>query len=107
MIFENAEQYSEEEIKIRCKGEKYNWVAIRRQCTRWGSCSSNGNLNFNCLLVLLPDEIIDSVVVHELCHRKQMNQSSEFYAEFEKIFPDYKRCRLWLKQNGCRYMSAF
>ena len=63
------------------------------------------NLNFNCLLVLLPDEIIDSVIVHELCHRKQMNHSAKFYAEIEKVFPDYNCCRQWLKQNGNKYMS--
>lgn len=86
-------------------GVTYNKITIRCQRTRWGSCSSKGNLNFNCLLVLLPDEIIDSVVVHELCHRKQMNHSVKFYAEIEKVFPDYSRCCQWLKQNGSKYMS--
>ena len=101
----NTEPYTEDEIRsfiakakeiIPMKvefyadkiGVSYNKVTIRCQCTRWGSCSSKGNLNFNCLLVLLPYEIIDSVVVHELCHRKQMNHSVKFYAEIEKAFPD-------------------
>ena len=86
-------------------GVTYNRITIRCQRTRWGSCSSQGNLNFNCLLLLLPDEIIDSVIVHELCHRKQMNHSSKFYAEIEKVFPDYPRCHQWLNQNGSLYLA--
>ena len=86
-------------------GVTYGRITIRCQKTRWGSCSSKGNLNFNCLLMELPDEIIDSVVVHELCHRKHMNHSKEFYAEVESVFPEYKRCRKWLKENGNIYRS--
>ncbi len=86
-------------------GVTYNRITIRNQRTRWGSCSSKGNLNFNCLLVLLPDEIIDSIVVHELCHRKHMNHSKQFYEEIEKVFPDYSRCNKWLKENGSIFLS--
>ena len=86
-------------------GVTYNRVTIRCQRTRWGSCSSKGNLNFNCLLALFPIEIIDSVVVHELCHRKHMNHSPQFYAEIEKVLPEYKRCNKWLKDNGNVYMT--
>ncbi len=86
-------------------GVTYNKITIRCQHTHWGSCSSKGNLNFNCLLILLPDEIIDSVIVHELCHIKQMNHSAKFYAEVEKVFPSYKQCHTWLNQNGSKYMS--
>ena len=86
-------------------GVTYNRITIRCQRTRWGSCSSKGNLNFNCLLALFPLEIIDSVVVHELCHRKHMNHSPKFYAEIEKVFPEYKRCNKWLKDNGGLYMA--
>jgi predicted metal-dependent hydrolase len=56
-------------------------------------------------LMLLPDEVIDSVVAHELCHRKHMNHSAAFYAELTRVFPDYRRCRDWLKENGGRIMS--
>lgn len=86
-------------------GVSYGRITIRSQHTRWGSCSSKGNLNFNCLLVLFPLEVIDSVVVHELCHRKHMNHSPVFYAEVEKVFPEYKRCSKWLKDNGAEYMA--
>lgn len=86
-------------------GVDYGRITIRNQRTRWGSCSGKGNLNFNCLLMLFPDEVIDYVVVHELCHRKHMNHSAEFYAEVERVFPEYRRCRKWLKENGGVYLS--
>ena len=85
-------------------GVNYNRITIRCQRTRWGSCSSKGNLNFNCLLALFPIEVIDSVVVHELCHRKHMNHSPQFYAEIEKVFPEYKKWHKWLNDNGVVYM---
>lgn len=86
-------------------GVTYNRITIRCQRTRWGSCSSKGNLNFNCLLALFPLEVIDSVVVHELCHRKHMNHSPQFYAEIEKVFPEYKKWHKWLSDNGGVYMG--
>ncbi len=86
-------------------GVTYNRITIRCQRTRWGSCSSKGNLNFNCLLALFPNEVIDSVVVHELCHRKHMNHSPQFYAEIEKVFPEYKKWHKWLNDNGGVHMG--
>jgi predicted metal-dependent hydrolase len=85
-------------------GVSYGRVTIRSQKTRWGSCSSTGNLNFNCLLMLTPPEVIDSVVVHELCHRKEMNHSKAFYAEVLRVFPDYWKWDKWLKENGDKLM---
>ncbi|MCR5698397.1 MAG: M48 family metallopeptidase [Treponemataceae bacterium] len=85
-------------------GVTYGKISLKLQKTRWGSCSRDGNLNFNYLLVLMPEEILDSVVVHELCHRKHMNHSKKFYEEIESVFPDYKRCDRWLKQNGASYL---
>ena len=81
-------------------GVDYGRITIRCQRTRWGSCSAKGNLSFNCLLMLLPNEVVDSVVVHELCHRKHMNHSPLFYAEIERVFPEYRKCSKWLKENG-------
>lgn len=81
-------------------GVTYGKIIIRNQKTRWGSCSSKGNLNFNCLLMLTPPEVIDYVVVHELCHRKEMNHSEAFWAEVEKVIPNYKEQVKWLKENG-------
>ncbi len=81
-------------------GVTYGRITIRNQRTRWGSCSSKGNLNFNCLLMLCPDRVLDSVIVHELCHRKEMNHSKRFYAEVLKAFPEYRKWQMWLKRNG-------
>ena len=86
-------------------GVQYNQIAIRMQRTRWGSCSSKGNLNFNCLLGLTPPEVLDYVVVHELCHLIEMNHSKQFWDAVERIMPDYKVHRKWLKDNGNKLIS--
>lgn len=99
IIPERVEYYS------KLSGITYGKIAIRLQRTCWGSCSARGNLNFNCLLVLMPPEILDSVVVHELCHRRHMNHSKAFSEEIDKYFPDYKRCNKWLKENGGIYLA--
>lgn len=84
----------------RQMGVTYGRITIRSQHSRWGSCSAKGNLNFNCLLMLTSPEIRDYVIVHELCHRKHMNHSAAFWAEVEKILPDYRTPKKWLKENG-------
>ena len=86
-------------------GVRYGRITIRCQKTRWGSCSSKGNLNFNCLLMLTPPEVIDSVVVHELCHRKEMNHSQAFYAEVLRVYPEYHKWNQWLKKHGPAIMK--
>ena len=81
-------------------GVSYSRITVRSQRTKWGSCSSKGGLNFNCLLLLAPTEVLDYVVVHELCHRLEMNHSARFWAEVERVLPDYAAARQWLRQNG-------
>ena len=78
----------------------YGRITIRNQKTRWGSCSAKKNLNFNCLLMLAPDEVVDYVVVHELCHLIEMNHSKKFWAQVEQVMPDYKKQKQWLKDHG-------
>ena len=88
-------------------GADFGRITLRIQKTRWGSCSAKGNLNFNCLLMLAPPEVLDSVVVHELCHRKHMNHSKEFYKEALRVFPEYYKCREWLKRNGNALLGRY
>lgn len=83
----------------------YGRVTVRKQKSKWGSCASNGNLNFNCLLMLAPDEVLDYVVVHELCHIKHRDHSAAFWAEVARVLPDYKEKRAWLKKNGALLMA--
>jgi len=86
-------------------GVTYHQITIRTQHTRWGSCSSRGNLSFNCLLALVPTDVLDYVVVHELCHRIEMNHSERFWVLVSKILPDYKAHRKWLKENGTKLIA--
>ena len=86
-------------------GVTYGRITIRCQQSRWGSCSSKGNLNFNCLLMLSPPEVITYVVVHELAHRKHMDHSPAFWAEVEAVLPDYRDSVRWLKTNGGKLLS--
>lgn len=97
-----AVEYIPKRVKYYAEKENfvYNKITIKNLVSRWGSCSTKGNLNFNCLLMLTPDYVIDYIVVHELCHLREMNHSEKFWAEVEKIMPDYQRAELWLKQNG-------
>ncbi len=81
-------------------GVTYGRITIRNQVSRWGSCSSKGNLNFNCLLMLCPEPVRDYVIIHELCHLKYMDHSKDFWSEVKKYCPDAKEHELWLKENG-------
>lgn len=86
-------------------GVSYGKITIREQKTRWGSCSSKGNLNFNWKLILMPREVLDYVVVHELAHRKEMNHSRAFYQVVESIMPDYKIWQNWLREHEGQYRT--
>ncbi len=81
-------------------GVKVNNVRLKNQKTRWGSCSRKRNLNFNWKLIMAPIVIVDYVIVHELCHIKQMNHSPQFWVLVENQISDYKMMRKWLKENG-------
>lgn len=81
-------------------GVTYGRITIRNQKTRWGSCSSKGNLNFNCRLMKAPASVLDYVIVHELCHRLEMNHSPRFWALVEQVMPDYRVHRKWLREHG-------
>ena len=99
-VFTNRVEYYH-----RFTGGHYTSITIRDQKTRWGSCSQTGNLNFNFRLILAPLEVLDYVVVHELCHRRQMNHSTQFWQEVAQVLPDYRKRKAWLTENGWRLMG--
>jgi len=78
-------------------GFQFNRIAIRNQSTRWGSCSRQKNLNFNCRLCLLPPELADYIIVHELCHIKEMNHGPKFWSLVAQTEPDYRLKRRQLR----------
>lgn len=78
-------------------GAEPSAVKISSASSRWGSCSSKGSINFSWKLILAPDDVIDYVVVHELCHLKHMDHSPAFWKEVEKVIPDWQRRRNALK----------
>ena len=87
-------------------GVTYNRITIRHQKTRWGSCTKTGNLNFNCLIMKMPDQVRDYVIIHELAHRKELNHSSKYWAIVAEYCPWYKQAKQWLKDNGQELMES-
>ena len=85
-------------------GFQYQKVRIGSARTRWGSCSSKGTLSFSWRLILAPIEVVDYVVIHELCHTLVHNHSAKFWKEVERIMPEYKQYRIWLRKNGQNVM---
>ena len=94
-LFHNKAEYYANQM-----GVAYNRIFVKGQKTRFGSCSSKKNLNFNRCLLFAPEEVLDYVVVHELAHLKEMNHSPAFWSIVEQEMPDYKVRRKWLKDYG-------
>ena len=116
----NRREYSEQEkrvLKEKARGilterteyykqilnVDYTKIRIAEQKTRWGSCSGRGVISYNWRLILMPDMILDYVVVHELCHLIEMNHSKAFWNLVGTVLPDYQKRRAWLKENGMLY----
>lgn len=94
IIREKAEEFAES-LSVHFKD-----IRIRDQKSRWGSCSSKGNLNFNWRIIMAPEPVCDYVVIHELCHLVFMDHSVNFWNLVERICPDYRQYKKWLKENG-------
>jgi predicted metal-dependent hydrolase len=86
-------------------GVKPKRVQIRDQRSRWGSCSTTGTLSFNWRLVLAPFEVLDYIVVHELCHMREPNHSRRFWKLVEARRPDWRAQRDWLDEHGPELMA--
>ena len=87
-------------------GVDYGKITIKDTKSRWGSCSYQGNLNFCWRLILAPEEVLDYIVVHELCHRLEMNHSARFWAEVKRVLPEYEKGKEWLKENGLALLEG-
>ena len=81
-------------------GVKIHGITIRDTRSRWGSCSSQGRLNFSWRLIMAPPFVLRYLCAHEVAHRKEMNHSSHFWNVVRSLDPDYKKAEIWLKQNG-------
>lgn len=75
-------------------------IGIKTFKSRWGSCSPKGELDFNWIIVMAPNRVVDYVVIHELCHLKQLDHSPKFWKEVERVMPDYAEHKEWLKLNS-------
>jgi len=86
----------------RIYGFKINRVAIKNTKTRWGSCSSKANLNFNYKIIFLKPELANYLIVHELCHLGELNHSKKYWDLVKKAIPDYRRLNAELKRINTR-----
>ena len=84
----------------------YNRVSIKNTRSRWGSCSAQQNLNFNYKIIFLPAELQDYLIVHELCHLKEMNHGPQFWALVAEMFPTYKQSIVQLRSLEPEYFSS-
>lgn len=86
-------------------GVSYNRITLRDQRSRWGSCSSKGTLSFNWRLVLAPHDVLDYVVVHEVCHLVELNHSDAFWRLVQRRRPEYREPRRWLDEHGWEILA--
>ncbi len=107
--FISAETIITERVKLYTDAFnlKYGRIKIADTKSQWGSCSRTGNLSFSWKLVMHPTRIIDYVVAHELAHLKEMNHSKNFWKQVEKMYPEYKESRTWLKSRGQEISRSF
>ena len=84
----------------RALGVRYTRLSIRDQRTRWGSCSRSGALSFNWRLLLAPEQVLDYVIWHEVCHLRVMDHSPRFWSLVADHCPDYRDHVSWLKRNA-------
>ena len=87
-------------VERLANGRKFGRISIKDQKTRWGSCSSKGNLNFNWRLIMAPPRVIDYLIIHELTHLEHQDHSKRFWDKISKRFPDYEESETWLKEHG-------
>jgi predicted metal-dependent hydrolase len=84
---------------------RYSRITLRDQRSRWGSCSSKGTLSFNWRLVLAPHDVLDYVVVHEICHLVELNHGPAFWRLVAKRRPDYRESKRWLDDHGWEILA--
>ncbi|UOF92114.1 M48 family metallopeptidase [Fodinisporobacter ferrooxydans] len=104
---QNARQLIPERVRLLSKrmNLSYNRITLKDQKTRWGSCSSLRNLNFNWRLIMAPPDVLDYVVIHELAHLREMNHSKQFWSIVEQFMPQYRIHKDWLKENGAQLFT--
>ncbi len=97
------------EIVANALNVKYKKVVIKDTKSRWGSCTSTGMIYFSWRLVFAPPEVINYVIAHEVSHLIEMNHSKNFWNIVEKVCPNYKKAKFWLRMNGPKlfhYLSS-
>ncbi|MNL31958.1 hypothetical protein D3C87_1537770 [compost metagenome] len=100
-----ADLEDQSELHARRLGVAVKAITLRSQSSRWGSCSSSGNINYNWRLILAPPHVLDYVAAHEVAHLVEMNHSAAFWATVERTLPDMARGRAWLKAHGRDLMA--
>lgn len=98
LVLEEAAEIASREATVL--GVSFRRIAVRDQRTRWGSCSTAGTLSFNWRLALAPPAVLDSIVVHEVCHLREHNHGPRFWALLEERRPDYREHAAWLVRHG-------